>query len=299
MKKFMKTCAILALVMIVAGFGMALVAGAIQGPISLSQLIRNIRLSDGGYVSLKEEIVSTLEELDSGVRFDIQDQLEFDSHNPALSGDVEQTFSADEVRDLDVEIGVCKFSFKDSEDADFHVKVKNAGSYQGYVKGDTLYIKAIRAVSENINDLSKCEIELFVPADFGFRDVELSVGAGQVQGDGPLKASELELELGAGEVSLGSLTVGKLDADVGMGSLDVTGDIWQEAEVDCAMGDVKLTVSGARTDFNYEIEVAAGSVSIDDQVYGGMANKKDIKNGAAKDISVDCGMGSVAINFTE
>ncbi|MDE7114318.1 MAG: DUF4097 domain-containing protein, partial [Acetatifactor sp.] len=132
-----------------------------------------------------------------------------------------------------------------------------------------------------------------------FEDVELSLGAGQIDWQSTLGASEVEIELGAGDINLADLTVDKLTAEVGMGSLEVTGDIREKADVNCAMGNIDLTLAGAENSFNYEVEVAAGNVTIGGKTYSGLAKEKDIDNDALRDISVECAMGNISISFNE
>lgn len=296
MKKFMKTCAILALILIVAGLGMALTAGGIQGSISFAQL-KSMYWDDDFPKSLENQIVSGLERLDSGQRYELEEHVNFDSGNPVYEGDTEQTFTADEIRDVEIEAGACAIVVKESGDADFHIKVQSAGGYQGYVKDHTLHVRGMRRTTWG--DGLTCRIELYVPADFTFGDMELSLGAGEIDWQSAMRASEVEIELGAGEIILDELSVDKLTADVGMGSLEVTGDIREKAEVTCAMGNIELELTGEEKSFNYEVEVAAGNVTIGEKTYSGLAREKDIDNDAPRDISAECAMGNITISFRE
>ena len=293
MKKFMKTCAILALVLIVVGMGLALVAGAIQGPITWAELKKSAYWDKE---SLENQIVAGLEHLDSGQRYELEEHVNFDNDHPIYEGDTEQTFSAAEIRDIEILAGACSIEVKDSEDEDFHIKVQKAGSYQGYIKGDTLHVRSVRKTTWGD---TKCLIKLYVPADFTFEDVELSLGAGQIDWQSVLRASEVEIELGAGDINLTDLTADKLKAEVGMGSLEVTGDIREKADASCAMGNIDLTLVGEENSFNYEVEVAAGNVIIGGKTYSGLAKEKDIDNNALRDISVECAMGNISISFYE
>ncbi len=295
MKKFMKTCAILALVLIVVGMGMALVAGAIQGPITWAEFKKSVHWDDDFKESL-DQVVTGLEHLDSGQRYELEEHVDFDSDHPIYKGDTEQTFSAAKIRDIEILAGACSIEVKDSEDEDFHIKVQSVGSYQGYVKGNTLYVRSVRKTTWSD---TKCLIRLYVPADFTFEDVELSLGAGQIDWQSALDASEVEIELGAGDINLADLAADKLMAEVGMGNLEVTGDIREKAEVNCAMGNIDLTLAGAENSFNYEVEVAAGNVTIGGKTYSGLAKEKDIDNDAPRDISAECAMGNISISFNE
>ncbi len=187
-------------------------------------------------------------------------------------------------------------TMKESEDGDFHVNVENAGGYQGYVKSGNLCIRGISKTTVGI-EAQSCVIQLFVPSNFLFEEMELFLGAGQISANADLSADNMQIELGAGEIILDSLTANELEAEVGMGSLEITGDIIETADVECAMGNILLSLVGEETDFNYRLDVAAGDVSIGDRSFGGMAEERDIDNNASKDIGVECAMGSICIDF--
>lgn len=297
MKAFMKTCGILALILIVVGLGMALVAGSIQGPITWADFKKSVYWDDNIPESIENQVMAGLEHLDSGQRFEMEEHVNFDSENPIYEGDIEQTFTASEIQDLEIEVGACGLEVQDSEDGDFHIKVQNAGSYQGYVKDGTFHIRSIRKTT--FRDGIKCRIKLYVPENFTFEEVELALGAGQINWKSAVRASEMEIELGAGEIILKELAVGKLTAEVGAGSLEAAGDIREKADVTCAMGNIDLKLDGAEDSFNYEVDVAMGNVEIDGKTYSGLATEKDIDNNAARDISAECAMGNISISFRE
>ena len=297
MKKFMKTCAILALIMIVAGIVMTGAAGAIKGPAVIS--------------AAKDYISNGINQLDSGVRFDIDTDMDFYSDAPVLTGEVQQTYSVNEVKNLEVEVGTCEFIIGQSEDADIHVNVEGAGNYQGYLSDGTLCLKLIRATEvgatlstddEGFNlqlDTAACKMQLLLPTDFTFENVTLSLGAGAVDATSPLDAQSLEIELAAGEVTFSDLDVNQLNAEVGAGSLTLSGNIAEEANLECGMGELTLNLNGVKNDYNYEVEVAAGEVTIGNESFGGIAGEREIDNNASTDINVECAMGSVEITFTE
>ena len=294
MKKFMKTCGILALVMILAGIVMIAVPGIVKGP----EVIRN----------MKQSIANGLNKLDSGVRFNVDSDMNFDSDYPVISGSSSQTFSVADIKSMEAEVGTCQMNILPSDDEDFHVSVENAGSYQGYVSDGTLYLKTfsstgigVSAGESEINldlQVPSCRIDLYVPADFYFEEARLLLGAGAISGTALLKADDLEIKLAAGEINLTSLEVNALNAEVGAGTLDCKGSILENADVICGMGEIKLELWGTKTDFNYDLEVAAGDVTIDRESFGGIAGKRNISNNnASKDIKVECAMGSVDITF--
>lgn len=295
MKKFMKTCGILALVMILLGIVLTSIGAITAGPTVIS--------------SVKNYISDGIAKLDSGVRFNVESDMDFDNDAPVQSGNVVQTYGAEEITGLDVEIGTCQLKILPSEDQNLYVRAESAGSYQGYVSDGTLHLKAISSTGlgaslstedNTINlDLQApgCEITLYVPTDFYFEEVKVSLGAGSVASSTLWRAGELELELAAGEIELSNLEVVSLNAQVGAGTLTYNGSVLGNADVECGMGDIELELSGAETDFNYDVEVAAGDVIIGRESFGGIAGERSINNNASKNINVECAMGTVDITF--
>ena len=96
---------------------------------------------------------------------------------------------------------------------------------------------------------------------------------------------------------LSDMQVEKLEAEVGMGRISVNGSLNRNADIECGMGSVDITLSGEEKDFNYSLEVGMGQVVIGKNQYNGFAKEKKIQNEALKNISAECGMGSIHILF--
>lgn len=326
MKKFMKICAITALVLIGAGLVIAMTAGAFQGPASMARIVDSVtggrvHLNSGGWgFSVGEAVLDSLDRWDSGARYDIEEDMAnnmtFSSGFEILTGNVQRSFSAAEIDSLQIEAGACHITVKDSPDGDFHVEVKNAGKFQSYVQEETLYLKALCRTA--LGTPHVCEIDFYVPEDFQFAEMDVEVGAGvlefenfsadkadfevgagQILGSGQLRAGKLDIEVGMGEISIEGMETGRLDAEVGMGSLIMDGQITEKADLACSMGSIEMKLTGSEKDYNYNLDSAMGSVEIGGYSAGGLAREKKIDNKAACDISVECSMGSIDISFTE
>lgn len=293
MKKFMKTCGIFAAAMFVIGLVMVMIAGAVKGPEVLGAI--------GDY----------MEQLDSGVRFNLQSDMGFESDVPVLVGTSQKSFAATEVRKLDAEVGACQLTILPSEDQNIYVHTEGVGNFQCYTEDGTLCLKGSSTGSIGADlskeedgidlnlQLSACNITLYVPLDFYFEEAKISLGAGAVSGSCPWKVGELELELAAGEITLSNVESATLNAEVGAGVLDYEGCISKEANVECGMGEVLVKLDDAQTDYNYDVEVAAGDVTIGSESFSGIAGERKIDNNAAKKIDIECAMGSVEVTFTD
>lgn len=262
MKKFMKVCAIMALALVTTGFCMILTAGMVKGP-SIAAQVRDF----------------------------LRERREGTYGTP----DTRECFSAADIRDLDIEAGAFQVQIVESEDENFYVSTQAAHSCESYVADGTLYIKGPRKPMQTMETI----LILAVPEGASFEKVELSMGAGQIIGGSMLSADKMDIELGAGEIILSGLRVGELEAQVGMGSLSLEGDILKEGIVECAMGSVEMTLAGAEKDFNYNVEAGAGTVEIDGEIMSVMAAERGIDNDAPKNLSIECAMGSIGIHFAD
>ncbi len=326
MRRFMKGCGITALVLLIVGLIMAVVAGTIQGRTTIEDVVEsvtggkvNINLGEWGEwgVTVGDNVFNTLEDWNSDMKFKIGDNISFDKSYEIFKGDMDKTLLGSNVQKLDIEAGGCIFTVEQSDDDNFYMEGKNIGKAQGFIKNNTVYIKAYKSGKISLNDIKACKVTLYIPAKSSFEEVEIQVGAGQLQ-LADIKAGDLKAEVGAGEILMSDMTadnldvtvgmgqismdnvqVQALDVEVGMGSFDMRGDILKKADLECAMGNIEMTVNGKEEDFNYHIEGAMGSVAIGDNGFAGVAQERSIQNNADKNMEVECAMGNISIWFTE
>lgn len=243
----------------------------------------------------------------------VQDQDPMFSHKyDVITGSREKYCPGDGIQNLDIEIGGCAFYTQESDDENIWLEVMNVHRFQAYVKGDTLHIKA---KSAGVSDLSEGEIILYLPDGYGLTDVDmemgagnffftdlnvtkvsLEVGAGQVEIQN-LVATDMDVSVGAGYVWISNMQVTELDVEVGMGVFSADGAVNGNVDVECSMGNVEMTLEGSEQDFNYSLEVGMGTIQLNDNTYGGLAEERDINNHAAKEMDIECSMGNVAIMF--
>ncbi len=324
MKKFMKNCGIAALILFVVGLIMAAVAGTIQGrkviedvvtSVTGGKLHLNLSSWDDFGITIGDKMMESITEWDGDVDYDIEDKIHFDKEFQIFAGSIEKQQLDANVRKLDIEAGGCKLTLKESMDENFYLEGQNVGKAQGYVKNQTLYIKAYKSGKFSLDDLNVCNITLYVPSNVIFDEIDIEAGAGKVEFL-PLAANEVSVELGAGDISFSDLQVQKLEvalgmgnanfentlvhdmnAEVGMGSLFMTGELLGDANLECAMGSIALELAGQEKDFNYIMEGAMGSISVGNEQFSGIAQERSVQNGAQKNIDAECAMGSIEISF--
>lgn len=150
---------------------------------------------------------------------------------------------------------------------------------------------------------------LTVPAEFLFRMVEMTVGAGNVWIE-DLRVEHLDLELGAGSVKIdmlraessaeieggaGELKINgalkDLDLDMGVGALELRAELIGKASIDCGIGEVQITLLGGMENYTVKASKGIGEVTLNgEDLPGGTA----VGNGNTS-VSVSGGVGTVRI----
>ena len=140
------------------------------------------------------------------------------------------------------------------------------------------------------------ELEITIPRDTRFQDVEVSMAAGNCTIAG-LHADDLEVELAAGHLEIDRGEIRDLCFQCGAGSILYTGRVEGDVNVGCAAGAVQLQLYGEENAFNYSLEGTGGSVKVGELSLDGLLLKKDIDNDAAKDIDLQCAAGNIQVDF--
>lgn len=320
MKKFMKGCAIAALIFLVLGIGLAVAAGTVRGRSTITKVVETVT---GGRVSLnfdglfswgmqvRDDLTDSLPELD----YDIDDATSFNSSYEVYTGDVEKTCLGSSVENLKIEAGGCLFNVQFSGDDSFYVEASDCGKFQAYLENGTLYIRTTTS-SRSWSKLTSSKVKLYVPEGCHFQEADidlgagemefealnaerilLGVGAGRISANG-LQAETLKMEIGAGQIDMKDINATEIEAEVGMGNLLVSGSIAGDVDVSCAMGNVEMELAGSQQDFNYQLTGAMGNIDLGAESYSGLGMSKHFDNGASKNIKVECSAGNITIRFT-
>lgn len=200
---------------------------------------------------------------------------------------------------------------------EFSLEITGDGPACGVsLEGGTLHL-TMEETPINV-DLAKLESKtliLTLPAGQPLDELDLEIGAGYLAAAG-LSCRKLEAEVGMGEMELtdlactetasltagmGELTLtgfacaGKTEIEVNMGSLTLDGQLAGHTEIDCGMGSAELTLADPGP-YGYTAECGMGSISIGEQ----SVSAGTITGGSPSDpvyYDIECGMGSVSIGF--
>uniref|UniRef100_UPI00405662FD DUF4097 family beta strand repeat-containing protein n=1 Tax=Acetatifactor sp. TaxID=1872090 RepID=UPI00405662FD len=321
MKKFMKVCVLIALILLVLGFALAFWAGSAEGAYNVNEIVESVT---DGKVHINwgdsDSWGITVGEMEWGqpqALFDINDNTIFDNNYEIYENSIDKYSVGNSVKGLDIETGGCAFLFRLSGDNDFYLEATDAGKFQCYIEDDILYVKSTRTIVEDWNEYKEGKIMLYIPENYNFDEVnaelgaglleiqnltaakvDLEVGAGQIIIE-DLKSEDCDIEVGMGEMIVNNMNITKLNAEVGMGHLQMNGAILGNADMECSMGAITLDLTGSEKDFNYTVDAAMGNVSIGGEEYSGLTQEKSVNHSASKQITLDCAMGNIEVDFEE
>lgn len=141
---------------------------------------------------------------------------------------------------------------------------------------------------ECINNMGETELEN-VTAESSH--LKLDMGSLHVSGSSLGNAS---VENAMGDFVGRNITTDSLICDMNMGEVDISGALNGATTVNADMGEVKLALGGAESDYNFNIVTDAGTV-----YFNGNSEGSSFKNAcsAANTVDVNNNMGSVRITF--
>lgn len=171
-------------------------------------------------------------------------------------------------------------------------------------------------ITEGGSPFQTTDIELTIPEDFMFENLDIVLGAGTIKADN-LIADSANIDVGAGSLRIKSLTAksksfysidtGELiideltarDANIncGVGNLKASGSINGDSYVTCGIGNVDLDIDGEEEDYNYKVDCGIGTVIINDNSYSGVNARTRKNNDADDSFTLDCGIGKISLKI--
>ena len=287
MRKFSKVVLVIAAAVGVTGIGLT-VGGA-----SMGATIAGLNLSKYGFGSAVRQVTKYT---DTGDKDDWkQDWDEIDESDATeSSGTTGDVYLIDDVSKLDFSISAGELSFKEYDGNE--IKIEVSGKHREKVRvgqeGDTLVLESTGRSQDR-------EINVSYPKKMEFEDASIDVAAGTVNLGDDFFAKKMDVSVAAGELTNDStITAEKADITVGTGNVDLENVKVQTLEADCGIGNIDLGIDGKESDYDYEISCAAGSIDIGDSSYSGLGHEKKISNpGASGKMNLNCGVGNITVDF--
>lgn len=139
---------------------------------------------------------------------------------------------------------------------------------------------------------------LYYPENLAFQSADISIGAGSGFLAGELRTQKLNIEAGVGSLEgSGKIETQKCSVSVGVGDVSLEYLDAVEIDAECGLGDFEMTLAGAETDYNYDLECAMGDMEVGSEKYSGFAADRKIDNGVDRNVELQCGLGSVTVGF--
>lgn len=179
------------------------------------------------------------------------------------------------VAEMDIEVdrgSVRVISSAQAEDISVRMK-DETGRARCYLDDDKLKIER-----EFKGSRKEAKIEVIVPENYYF--------------------DKVEVEAGAAACEINGIVTRKLELQSGVSSMAFTGRVDEKLEVETGVGVTSIKLTGSREDYNYKIQCGAGSVNIDGDQYSSLGVERKIDNRAARSMELECGVGTIEVQFT-
>ena len=223
--------------------------------------------------------------------------------------DDSQTYEiTSEIHSLDIQINAADFKIVSVDDFSVESNLK----YLSVSEKDGV-LKIVDEAKSNSN-YTNAILTLYVPNGIVFHEVDIETGAAKMMVD-TLSASSVELELGAGDVRFESLnasenvdieggagqitivsgTLNDLSLEMGMGELNLRAAVLGESDLKFGVGESNLTLIGSKDDYKVDVEKGLGSIYVDGKNVSDFGSSG---NGQSH-IHIEGGIGAVHIVFQE
>ena len=315
MGKFLKVCMIIGIICI--GLGVAASAAGVSLG-GLSQLKEQVL--NGEWSFDMEDILGESAGIDFDVEpfFELEGQQFFDDGTKVEEGaeKLEYAFSTEGLTDIHMKSAGVTVKFMAHNGSEILVYASKTGKYQNYVRDNELSITVSGQSEKNLGEglveilipqslLEGAQMDMDIKASasaielgsFTLNEAEFEISAGTVSWQG-LAARELTVEMTAGTVNgAGTYITATTDIEMNAGSVELTGSLGAETELEVMAGKLSLLLENAYTDFNYDISCAGGSITVGEETLQGLGKELKQNNKAPNSMDIECSAGAVDIQF--
>lgn len=128
--------------------------------------------------------------------------------------------------------------------------------------------------------------------DLKSRNLDLDMGAGKVEIDNITISDDASIDGGAGEVIITNSNLTNLDLDVGVGKFTIEGRLNGRSDIDAGVGELNIRLDNLN-DYSIHVTKGIGNISI---VGENIKNDTIYGNGTNK-LEIDGGIGSINIDL--
>ena len=210
------------------------------------------------------------------------DYITFESENDLeIKGEEQQTFYG--IKELDVDVSQVNVQLEEYdgryltvETVDIPDNVLNKISYTADESSLEIELEDSKRIKKLLSDNTKATIRIKVPSR-SLQEADISVGAGQAKIE-QFVSNSAEFYCGAGE-------------------MQIAGEA-ESTEVECGVGSIIYQAKGREDEYNYQVESSLGEVTVGGRSCGGIGSGTEIsRDGAKKELYIECGIGQVQVEF--
>lgn len=215
----------------------------------------------------------------------------------------------DDIDKIDIDLTAAELTIKVGEE--FKVETQNMkDNFSSKVVNGTLKLEENKKWFWNDNISG--EIVLYVPQNENLRELNIETGAGKItidgissekaeidHGAGVLEISNssfqnANIDGGAGKIAINSSVLNNLNLDTGVGRVDIEAEITGRSEINSGIGEVNINILGNEEEYEIIAEKGLGNLKVKNQEQ--TANLYHYGSGNNV-IDVEGGIGNININF--
>lgn len=200
------------------------------------------------------------------------------------------------INSLELKIDLGEVEIKTGDKFRVEVSDINKEKIDVKIENNKLIIISKKFTFLNFGDYNP-KMTVYIPSNYEFENISVKLGTGQLIANN-LTSKETDLKVGTGRLETTNHTSNNTNINCGAGQIVYQGKITNNAEIDCGVGEIKLDLNGNEKDYNYDLDVGIGEVSINESRYAGLGNNKNINNNQVNKLfNIKCGIGRIEIKI--
>lgn len=229
------------------------------------------------------------------------DYITFEAENDLeIKGEEQQTFYG--IKELDVDVSQVNVQLEEYdgrylivETVDIPDNVLNEISYTADESSLEIELEDSKRIKKLLSDNTKATIRIKVPSR-SLQEADISVGAGSLY-ISQIQVEELKVEVGAGQAKIEQFVSNCAEFQCGAGEMQIAGEA-ESTEVECGVGSIIYQAKGREDEYNYQVESSLGEVTVGGRSCSGIGSSTEIsRDGAKKELYIECGIGQVQVEF--
>ncbi len=208
------------------------------------------------------------------------------------------TESYAEVESLNIDIDASDLEIKSGNEFKIVATDVSSDTFKSYVQNNKWYIQdKLQSRFFNFGNYHS-KITIYIPSEFNLNTITIKMGAGKITAD-KLMANTTDIKVGAGDFRINNLTTDEIDIECGVGNVEINGIVNNKGDIESGVGQISLNLKGNEKDYNYNVSLGIGEVSLNGRSFSGMG--KEIVNNASgnKSFNIESGIGKISLNIKE